>query len=416
MRMRELIGQNCDARLNTEGLHKGLMFLRPRLLLFTGLLAGLVTPSLRADDADVEHSHDYPGFPRVPGFVITDYDEDNPAVFDFPVSRPLSIDADHVDLIHVKGHRYIIRYEEGRDSQAPSLLQTQQYYEKIATDLGFKIEKSGAVGDVSETFHLVKGGHELWVHLDPAVTINVLTIVEAQGAATVVPPQPVAAVPPPPPPSVTPPAHLVEPPKVTPPPPVASSSSPPAPPANPTPKPPPAPVVTEDSLYTTLRKEGRVVLPLTFLPGKPDLDADSQPVIDRVIAMMQRHPDLQLEIDGHTDNTGNASFNDTLSRERAVTVRGMLIDGHIAKKRLTAVGLGGSQPITSETTAEGREKNRRIELVVRKDSIPPEPPPSDPPAQVVVKKNPMPQPNPPVETDNGFHPPPDGVNYYPKTD
>ena len=120
-----------------------------------------------------------PAFPAPPGFVISDYDEDNPAEFDFPVARPLTIDADHVEMLHVKGHRYVIRYEPGAGCARAFAFQTQKYYEKLAADNGFNVEKSGAVGDVTETFHRPATDHDIWVYLEPAGTFNVLTVVES---------------------------------------------------------------------------------------------------------------------------------------------------------------------------------------------------------------------------------------------
>jgi len=79
----------------------------------------LASTPLRADTGDVESSHDYAGFPRPPGFVITDYDEDNPAQFDFPVALPLPIDANHIETVRVMGHRYVIRYELSAGKQPP---------------------------------------------------------------------------------------------------------------------------------------------------------------------------------------------------------------------------------------------------------------------------------------------------------
>jgi outer membrane protein OmpA-like peptidoglycan-associated protein len=288
--------------------------------------------SLRADPGDVESSRDYADFPRPPGFIISDYDEDNPAEFDFPVARPLPIDADHVETVHVKGHRYVIRYEWASARPVPTLFQTQQYYEKLAAAAGFKVEKSGAVGDVSETFHRTTGTREIWVYLEPAITVNVLTIVESAGGASPPPPRPVVA-------ATVPPAAPA-----------------PAPPANP----------NNDSLYMALSQTGRVALPFVFQPGKDELDASSQPLVDRVVAMMKRHPDLFLRIEGHTDNSGDPDDNLRLSAQRAYAVQTMFIAAHIDKKRLDAVGVGGLQPLGDNNTAQGREKNRRIELVLWK--------------------------------------------------
>jgi len=298
----------------------------------------LAAPALRADPGDVESSRDYAGFPRPPGFVITDYDEDNPAHFDFPIARPLPDDADHVETIRVKGHRYVIRYEMGAGRFAPTLFQTQQYYEKLAAIAGFTMEKSGAVGDVTETFHRSNAAHDIWVYLDPDVSANVLTIVESTGR------------------NASPPASATPPAAVVPATPVPVAPAPPAPPIDP----------NGETLYASLSQNGRVVLPFTFQPGKDELDASSQPLIDRVAAMMKRHPDLFLRIEGHTDNTGEPEDNLRLSAQRALAVQAMLVAAHVEAKRLDAVGVGGLQPLASNTTAEGREKNRRIELVMWK--------------------------------------------------
>jgi len=276
---------------------------------------------LAADPGDVESSRDYPGFPRLPGLVITDYEEDNPSSFDFPVARPLPTDADHVEALHVKGHRFVIRYEPGPGATAHSLLQTQQYYEKLAVDVGFTVEKTGAVGDVTETFHQKKPGREVWVYLEPSMSVNVLTIVESTGV--IMPPAPAVAT--------------------------------------------PSPAPAEDPLYTSLIKDGHVALSLIFLPGKPDISTDSPPLLERVVKILQLHPDLRLTIEGHTDNTDDPQGDQLLSAQRARAVRAMLIADGVDKNRLVAVGLGGTQPVADGTTAEGRAQNRRIELVVRKN-------------------------------------------------
>ena len=383
--------------------------------MMTGLLAGaLISPLLRADPGDADNSHDYPGFPRLPGYVISDYDEDNPAQFNFSVARPLPVDLDRVENIKVQGHRYVIRYELGPDGKAQSLLQTQKAYEKMALDGGYKLEKTGAVGDVTETFHRTQNGRETWVCLEPGGSFNVVTIMES------VAPAPVAASKPGPMPIM---------------PLVTGISSSPAPVLASLPILPPAqtsvtvapPQVAtspaEDPFYAALLKDGRVVLPLAFLPGKPDLDADSQPVIDRVADMLRRHPGMQLEIEGHTDNSGSAEANQYLSEQRAIAVGGMLIAEKIDRHRLEAVGLGGSQPLAKENTAEGREKNRRIELVlltpvesvvpVVKHSIQPKVP-IKPTAQRVAQQKPPPSETMVQDVGASQGPAPNGTNYYPK--
>jgi outer membrane protein OmpA-like peptidoglycan-associated protein len=121
-----------------------------------------------------------------------------------------------------------------------------------------------------------------------------------------------------------------------------------------------------DALYASLSGEGRVIAPFVFQPGKDELDSTSQPLIDRIVAMMKKHPDLSLRIEGHTDNSGDPEDNMRLSAQRAYAVRSRIIAGDIDRKRLDAVGVGGLQPLADNATTEGREKNRRIELVVWK--------------------------------------------------
>ena len=108
------------------------------------------------------------------------------------------------------------------------------------------------------------------------------------------------------------------------------------------------------------------MVPFVFQPGRDELDASSQPLVDRVVAMMKKHPDLFLRIEGHTDNSGDPDISLRLSAQRALAVQSALVDARIDKKRLDAVGVGGLQPRADNNTAEGREKNRRIELVMWK--------------------------------------------------
>ncbi len=80
--------------------------------------------------------------------------------------------------------------------------------------------------------------------------------------------------------------------------------------------------------------------------------------------MLKEHADLKLTIEGHTDNVGKAESNQTLSEKRAAAVRQYLIDNYqIDGARLEAKGLGQTKPAGANDTAEGRQQNRRVELV-----------------------------------------------------
>jgi len=101
---------------------------------------------------------------------------------------------------------------------------------------------------------------------------------------------------------------------------------------------------------------------INFESGSAALTPDSHPVLDQVIASMNTYPEVKLEIRGHTDSQGPAAFNLQLSQKRADSVRQYLINGGIAANRVTALGVGEEEPISSNGNAEGRAQNRRIEF------------------------------------------------------
>ena len=78
---------------------------------------------------------------------------------------------------------------------------------------------------------------------------------------------------------------------------------------------------------------------------------------------MNENPDIKFEVQGHTDNTGNAASNQTLSEQRAKAIVSKMVEMGIASNRLTAVGKGQSAPIADNSSDEGRAKNRRVEFV-----------------------------------------------------
>ena len=103
---------------------------------------------------------------------------------------------------------------------------------------------------------------------------------------------------------------------------------------------------------------------LHFVYNKAIITKESREVLQKAIATLKSHPNLKVEIQGHTDNRGNDAYNKKLSQKRANTIRNSLIKAGIASSRLTAVGYGESKPIATNSTAEGRAKNRRIEFKI----------------------------------------------------
>jgi len=101
-----------------------------------------------------------------------------------------------------------------------------------------------------------------------------------------------------------------------------------------------------------------------FALNKATLRPDAKIKLARVAGIIMAYPDLKLEIDGYTDSTGTVQYNEQLSQQRAATVRDFLISQGVPVSNVVARGFGESNPIGSNATAQGRQLNRRVELVV----------------------------------------------------
>jgi outer membrane protein OmpA-like peptidoglycan-associated protein len=124
--------------------------------------------------------------------------------------------------------------------------------------------------------------------------------------------------------------------------------------------------VTADasSLSGEIEKSGHVaVYGIHFDTGKATIQPDSEAVLGEIVKLMQQDADLKLRVEGHTDNQGTAAANQVLSEKRAQAVVAWLTAHQISAARLSAKGLGQTQPVADNTTADGRTKNRRVELV-----------------------------------------------------
>jgi len=89
----------------------------------------------------------------------------------------------------------------------------------------------------------------------------------------------------------------------------------------------------------------------------------------KVAGILLAHPDLRLEVDGHTDSVGSDAYNQQLSEKRAASVRDYLAQQGIPIASVTVQGFGKTQPVASNATASGRQQNRRVELVVSGEVI-----------------------------------------------
>src|SRR5690606_34311450 len=114
-----------------------------------------------------------------------------------------------------------------------------------------------------------------------------------------------------------------------------------------------------------LSSEGRVATQgILFDTGADRIRPESTPTLKEIGEMLQQHADLKLVIEGHTDNVGSADANQSLSEKRAEAVRRFLVETYsVDETRLTAQGFGASKPAASNDSPEGRQQNRRVELV-----------------------------------------------------
>lgn len=88
---------------------------------------------------------------------------------------------------------------------------------------------------------------------------------------------------------------------------------------------------------------------------------------------LKEHPDLKVQIEGYTDNTGPKEYNRQLSERRANSVKKALVNNGVSSSRIQAVGYGEQYPVASNSTSAGRQLNRRVEIVVSKNNEPNEP-------------------------------------------
>jgi outer membrane protein OmpA-like peptidoglycan-associated protein/tetratricopeptide (TPR) repeat protein len=123
--------------------------------------------------------------------------------------------------------------------------------------------------------------------------------------------------------------------------------------------------VVQDFYLQKIEVGTKVVLEnIYFQTGKAVLRPESNNALDQVVRFLQNNPGMKLEISGHTDNTGTLRINQKLSRDRAKSVVNYLVGRGIPETMLVYEGYADSQPVAPNDTAEGREKNRRVEFKV----------------------------------------------------
>ncbi|CAN5723278.1 hypothetical protein BH24GEM1_BH24GEM1_07940 [soil metagenome] len=122
---------------------------------------------------------------------------------------------------------------------------------------------------------------------------------------------------------------------------------------------------SKKTIYDALSADGRwATQGILFDTGKSEVKPESTPTLKQIAAALKEHPELKVEIQGHTDNVGTPEANLKLSQARAEAVKQALASEYaVGADQLTAKGYGDTKPSADNKTAEGRANNRRVELV-----------------------------------------------------
>ena len=117
-------------------------------------------------------------------------------------------------------------------------------------------------------------------------------------------------------------------------------------------------------IYKKISTSSKIIMHgILFDLDKASLKPESMGSVNQIFDLMQKDPSLKFEIDGYTDNSGNASHNLALSQQRADAVKAQLVSMGINASRLTSKGFGDANPTDSNDTPEGKANNRRVEFV-----------------------------------------------------
>jgi outer membrane protein OmpA-like peptidoglycan-associated protein len=276
--------------------------------LLVALAAVVLTSTVFAGDPQVDRAgyKDYPGIPRVPGFILREYGDCTETAFD---AYKFWIKGSGKNIQQSEeGHKYFFRYRLKQGLTPLSPLQIHRNYQNAARSTGGKvlIDENGY-----STIQLSKGGKELWMEVHTNVGYEYdLTIIEKEAMTQEV-------------------------------------------------------AIDATAMASSIADTGSVAIyGINFDTASSVLKPESEPAIDEIAKLLTDNPTLKVYIVGHTDMVGDAASNVRLSQARAQSVIAALVSKHgIAAARLLAFGNGPYAPVATNKTDDGRAKNRRVELV-----------------------------------------------------
>ena len=115
---------------------------------------------------------------------------------------------------------------------------------------------------------------------------------------------------------------------------------------------------TSDRIILTMPQD------ILFASGSASLRSDLQADIRTVGRSLLQYPNTTVQVLGHTDSDGDAAYNQNLSQRRAQSVASLLVSEGVPSSRVSSIGRGEDQPVASNLTAEGKQQNRRVEIVI----------------------------------------------------
>lgn len=121
--------------------------------------------------------------------------------------------------------------------------------------------------------------------------------------------------------------------------------------------------ITANAILKELNETGKAILYINFDSGKSTIKKESLPIVEQIIEMMNQALEISISVEGHTDSDGSNESNLELSEARAKAVVDAIVKGGINATRLNSSGFGEEKPIADNSTAEGKAKNRRVELI-----------------------------------------------------
>ena len=105
---------------------------------------------------------------------------------------------------------------------------------------------------------------------------------------------------------------------------------------------------------------------IQFPPNSDEFSIAGYTLLDRIIETARKHTQFEIHVNGYTDSSGDLAYNRQLSEFRANVVKSYLVDNGIATDKFAVAGLGPANPIASNETPEGRQLNRRVEILLRR--------------------------------------------------